>query len=98
MQGRLFELGNPLRRGTSTKTSPPQQTAIRKSNFERSVSPPPTELDVCEEEIVVFRDEAVRSSGGFERVTVEAHVEPEPRKKRQRFTGESAPLTSVRMS
>ena len=42
----------------------------------------------------MFRDDAVRS-GEVVTVTVEAHVEPEPRKKRQRFTRESSPLTVV---
>ena len=72
-----------------------QQPIVRQPTFERIASPPPTELDVSEEEIVVFRDEAVRSAGEVVRLTVEAHVEPEPTKKRQRLFGQSAALTGV---
>ena len=45
----------------------------------------------------MFRDDAVavRSSGEVVRVTVEAHVEPEPRQKRQRVIRETYPLTVV---
>ena len=77
------------------RSTPQQQPIIRQPTFERIASPPPTELDVSEEEIVVFRDEAVRSAGEVVRLTVEAHVEPEPTKKRQGLIGQSAALTGV---
>ena len=72
-----------------------RQPIFRQPTFERIDSPSPTELDVSEEEIVVFRNEAVRSAGDVVRLTVEAHVEPEPTKKRQRLVGQSAALTGV---
>ena len=93
---------NIIIRGPSLDSSA-SPTIIRGPSFNRSDSPPlqppPLELDVCEEEIVVFRDDALRSSGAeVVRVTVEAHVEPEPRIKRQRITREPTPLTLVCIS